>query len=423
MHKKIIKGLLAALLLSLGISTLPSCGAGGSAADFKDTATYAGLSDTLSVLLGRVSGYQLRQRLDSYRLVDTTYSLSQFSQGLAATLDHRHPLAYVNGVGMGLNMTGDIDSLQVAGFPVDREKILAVIESTVNADVEVSRERQNEIDATYAALLEHINATGDTSLADSLNNAYGRLVGTIISEDIRRFETAEQRDFDEEQFLAGLRSVFSELHTPEFNAGAYHSTTLSQSIAVIEKKGVNIRREDVLNEMQNILNAPELPSQTTINESYSAFDNIMEQVEKAWYDAEDARMAASDEALQNIKTGEALVEKARQSTTGTVTTETGLTYVIRRLGSGRNITPQDTVLVSYYGSHLDGKVFDSNPAAQMPVAALIPGFREGLTKLSKGAKATFWIPGDLAYKGHGAPSANIGPMETLVFDVEILDIL
>ena len=53
---------------------------------------------------------------------------------------------------------------------------------------------------------------------------------------------------------------------------------------------------------------------------------------------------------------------------------------------------------------------------------MIKGFAEGLKMLGKGGKATFWIPGNLGYGGRGVPQAGIGPMETLVYDVEVLDI-
>lgn len=53
---------------------------------------------------------------------------------------------------------------------------------------------------------------------------------------------------------------------------------------------------------------------------------------------------------------------------------------------------------------------------------MVPGLTEGLKMLGKGGKATFWVPGKLGYKGKGVPQAGIGPLETLVFDIEILDI-
>ena len=40
-----------------------------------------------------------------------------------------------------------------------------------------------------------------------------------------------------------------------------------------------------------------------------------------------------------------------------------------------------------------------------------------------GSKYRFWIPGELAYGSKGTPGGPIGPNATLVFDVELMDIL
>ncbi len=53
---------------------------------------------------------------------------------------------------------------------------------------------------------------------------------------------------------------------------------------------------------------------------------------------------------------------------------------------------------------------------------VIKGWDEGIAKLKVGEKATFIIPGDLAY-GEGGSGVLIGPNETLVFDVELVDIV
>ena len=80
------------------------------------------------------------------------------------------------------------------------------------------------------------------------------------------------------------------------------------------------------------------------------------------------------------------------------------------------------MIVDYTGSHLDGKVFDTNRKVKMTVSELVEGVKEGLQLLRNGAKASFWVPGKLAYRAMGAPQAQIGPMETLVFDFTILEV-
>ena len=58
---------------------------------------------------------------------------------------------------------------------------------------------------------------------------------------------------------------------------------------------------------------------------------------------------------------------------------------------------------------------------QFALGGVIPGFSEGLAMMRKGAKYTLYIPGELGYGPAGA-GPKIGPNQTLVFDVELLDI-
>ena len=53
---------------------------------------------------------------------------------------------------------------------------------------------------------------------------------------------------------------------------------------------------------------------------------------------------------------------------------------------------------------------------------MIPGFGEGLQLMSVGSKYRFFIPSDLAYGANGAGGA-IGPNSTLIFELELLEIL
>jgi peptidylprolyl isomerase len=82
---------------------------------------------------------------------------------------------------------------------------------------------------------------------------------------------------------------------------------------------------------------------------------------------------------------------------------------------------QDSVRVHYTGWTTDGKMFDSSKKrgqpAQFPLRGVIKGWTEGLQLMAKGEQRRFWIPEELAYKGGG------GPQGTLVFDVELLEII
>ncbi len=110
---------------------------------------------------------------------------------------------------------------------------------------------------------------------------------------------------------------------------------------------------------------------------------------------------------------------------GIVTTESGLQYQILKAGDGAIPKKTDTVITHYTGTLLDGKVFDSsykrNAPATFPVGGVIKGWTEALQLMKVGAKWKLFIPADLAYGDRGA-GASIGPNQTLIFELELLEI-
>ena len=128
-------------------------------------------------------------------------------------------------------------------------------------------------------------------------------------------------------------------------------------------------------------------------------------------------------ANKNLEAGKTfLAENANRE--GVETTESGLQYEVLQEGEGEKPAETDTVKVHYTGELLSGEVFDSSRERGEPVTfalnQVIPGWTEGLQLMSEGARYKLYIPSDLAY-GPGGNRA-IGPNETLVFDVELLDV-
>lgn len=132
-------------------------------------------------------------------------------------------------------------------------------------------------------------------------------------------------------------------------------------------------------------------------------------------------------AERNRSEGEAFLEQNR-SQPGVFVTRTGLQYQVLQQGqaSGARARLDSKVKVHYEGRLLNGNVFDSSIARGEPTEfglnQVIPGWTEGVALMPVGAKYRFWIPSELAYGQQGA-GADIGPNQTLVFDVELLDIL
>ena len=109
-----------------------------------------------------------------------------------------------------------------------------------------------------------------------------------------------------------------------------------------------------------------------------------------------------------------------------ITLKSGLQYEIIKEGNGAVPTANNTVNVHYHGTLIDGTVFDSSvergEPAVFPVSGVIQGWIEALLKMDVGAKWRLFIPPDLAYGEEGV-GGMIGPNSTLIFDVELLDIV
>jgi len=139
----------------------------------------------------------------------------------------------------------------------------------------------------------------------------------------------------------------------------------------------------------------------------------------------DKQQAAMQEATQkNAATGEKFLEENKKKP-GVKTTASGLQYKVLKEGTGPSPKETDTVVTNYRGTLINGTEFDSsykrNEPVTFPVSGVIKGWTEALQLMKKGSKYQLFVPANLAYGPRGA-GQDIGPNETLIFEVELLDI-
>ena len=139
-----------------------------------------------------------------------------------------------------------------------------------------------------------------------------------------------------------------------------------------------------------------------------------------------ASKAAEAKFGENKKAGEDFLE-ANKSKKGVKTTESGIQYIVLKEGSGEKPAgPMTKVKVHYHGTNIEGNIFDSSVDRGTPATfglnQVIKGWTEGVQLMNEGAKYKFFIPQELAY-GAQQKGENIKPFSTLIFEIELLEVL
>ncbi|MEE2804306.1 MAG: FKBP-type peptidyl-prolyl cis-trans isomerase [Pseudomonadota bacterium] len=149
-----------------------------------------------------------------------------------------------------------------------------------------------------------------------------------------------------------------------------------------------------------------------------------QEMEAAFAEQRKKNPPAVSLAERNSKEGEAF-RAANRLREGVVEMEHGLQYRVVKAGSGAMPTLKSKMAVHYRGRLIDGTEFDSSYKRGYPVvmtpSQIIPGFRMALLNMVEGDTWEVVIPPELAYGRSGA-GQMIGPSQTLIFDIELLEI-
>ncbi|MDH3347129.1 MAG: FKBP-type peptidyl-prolyl cis-trans isomerase [Desulfobulbaceae bacterium] len=131
-----------------------------------------------------------------------------------------------------------------------------------------------------------------------------------------------------------------------------------------------------------------------------------------------------EKASVNKKKGKEFLD-ANKKKEGVKETASGLQYKVVKEGTGAKPSKEDTVVVHYKGTLMDGTEFDSSykrgKPLTFPLNRVIPGWTEALQLMSVGSVYQVYLSSELGYGDRGAPPA-IEPGSLLIFDIELIDI-
>jgi FKBP-type peptidyl-prolyl cis-trans isomerase FklB len=195
-----------------------------------------------------------------------------------------------------------------------------------------------------------------------------------------------------------------------YSIGLDIGTTLKRQLIDVNAALLNTGIQDGLSGKKPLLNEEEVKA-------------TMATFQKEMMEKQNASRKAGGE--KNAAEGKKFLEENKKKE-GVKTTASGLQYKVVKEGTGPSPKATDTVKVNYRGTTIDGKEFDSsykrNEPATFPVNRVIKGWTEALQLMKAGSKYQLVIPSDLAYGERGAGS-DIGPNSTLLFDVELLEVM
>jgi len=128
---------------------------------------------------------------------------------------------------------------------------------------------------------------------------------------------------------------------------------------------------------------------------------------------------------ENIEIGKNFLAQ-NKTLPGVTETPSGLQIKVIQEGTGKSPVATDVVRCHYRGKLINGDVFDSSyergQPAEFELQGVISGWTEGLQLMKEGGKYELYIPSELAYGDQGAGQV-IGPNETLIFEIELLNII
>ena len=267
-----------------------------------------------------------------------------------------------------------------------------------------------------------------TDTADSLGYYIGATQGVLFNSRFdSEVEKADQKKYKEE-FLKGFKAtLLADTSRAAYRRGQAVGLSMTDEFRRMREAGQQVDTKVLYETFAKYLTAADV-NEETYRELYNELIPLM-QPTKDYYDRKAQEAQQAEEAKRqavidaNIAAGKKFMDDLKANDPDVKFTESGLGYKVIRQGEGPNIARDGDGMVRYVGKLVDGTQFDSSgdQAYRFGPRGVIQGFGEGLMLMNKGSKYILYIPQEIAYGIQGPPA--IGPAQTLIFEVEIDDVM
>lgn len=271
-----------------------------------------------------------------------------------------------------------------------------------------------------------VMAQKQKNAADSLAYILGATQGTGLKGDVKKAQGAAATEKYHSDFIRGIKDVvLTDTIQTGYIDGIETGLVFLKELVRMNAHGFNIDTKLFMATLEDFYlnkNVSQGEFDAMLNDMRRQMEPVIEAYRERQTKAEnEAKAQQQAVADKNLEAGKKFIENLKATDSSVITTPSGLVYKVIKAGEGPKLKAEGTAILNYKGSLVDGTQFDANNGVKMSPMGVIRGFGEGLQLMSKGAHYIFYIPSNLAY-GMQAPPV-IGPGQTLVFEVEITDIV
>ena len=391
--------------------------------------------DSLSIILGDVYGIVYGEKL--HGIIDADIDTEQVTKTINQIFNSQEGKDFIFGKQFGLTFAQINQKLRDDhGRDLNKQLLLEHLKAELLTENPIDSYTSYAMEVKMVDFVEQIYSNGEAP-SDALIDSLSSIMGTVDGFKIRYAFSKQDADF--EQLFKGIEYSFEQ----EYDKTAAIEQAGIEIVQIFDDiqrracmplnkglfmehliSGLNVESTGF---MEQLINGLSVESSGEEDLSGLSVESSGEEDLQTLSDKIDPlieRVAGlSPDGVANKKAGEAYMEQLRKDQSFKFT-KSGLAYKMLKEGNGKNSTEDDEVnVVSYVGKHLDGTVFDSSEGEPMPrIKYEIKGVSEMLQLMKPGDKAIVVIPSNLAY---GAIPNNyaIGPNETLIFEIEIIDSL
>lgn len=374
--------------------------------------------DSLSIILGDYYGIELGKEWRGFP--DADIHIAQVTKTINQMFNSPEDKYFIFGKLFGQTLAQiNQEFRNDHGCDLNKQLLLEHLKAELLTENPIDDLTAYAMDVKMNDFLEQINSNSEcpsNALIDSLSSTMGTMDGfklrNIFSEPDADFEQFfKSIEYNFEQIIKGIEYGFEQEYD-ETSEDEQVGFQIVQTFDDIQRRACMPLNKGLF--MEHLISG--LSVESIDEEEYRTLDEKIDSLIE--------RVAGlSPDGIANKKAGEAYMEQLRKDKSFKFT-KSGLAYKMLKEGKGKNYTEDNegNYVGSYVGKHLDGTVFDSSEGELMPfsIEFQIEGVSEILQLMKPGGKAIVVVPSNLAY---GISSINyaIGPNETLIFEIEIID--